>query len=207
MSRLTSSSLLVGFDTTIRRENGVEYFEHHVGDFATPSNRNAIEMRFTGVDAAALAKMVTRITGDVRHAIIALYPYVRDPWRALSKDGWTTLHQAVFRRRSVLGLASRNLWVVGYAHAEEKLADMLYWAWTLPGRDTLMIVHAAPDQANALVESFEDDHEDGDAMDVKLIPIYPTIVSRAVAGRHVRVSSKAVDHERLQMICDEIRQG
>jgi hypothetical protein len=205
MIDIRSSALFAAIDSCVRRENGVEYFEHHVGDFAAVVTPMVIDLRFSEVDALALARMITHITGGVDRAIVTLYPYLDQPWQELASDGWTTLYRHVFRRRGILGLGASYPWVAGYAHSESKLAQVLYWAWTLPGRDTLTVVHAAPEQTRPLVEYFEDDREDTDVNDTRLIPFYPTIVSRAFSGRYVRVASTALDTATIQQLQDAIR--
>lgn len=200
MTNFDSSRLFAHLESFVHEGRPAPVFEHYVGNFTTHESTLVTEIGFSPDDAAALARLAVRVCGDPAHTMIALYPYVAEAWRAMSATGWTTLHHRVFQRPGFFGLGGTNPWVVGHAHDEAKLAEILYWAWTLPGRDTLLIVHAAPADTVALVRDFEDDREDTDTNEWKLIRAYPTILSRAFGGRHVRIFSTVLDSTMLRSI-------
>lgn len=170
------------------------YLECEIGDFTVPGHWTS-SVTFVEQDAAILARLATAIAVNSQQVLLAFYPWAQEAWKEISASRWSTHHERVFRRRGLLGLGGENQWVIGHAHDEEKLAEVLYWAWTLPGRDTLLIIPAEPHEIDPLIQAFEDDREDDGSNEVRLLKWYPVVLSRGREAKCVRMFGTSIDRE------------
>ena len=122
----------VGCET--RRAGDTPYMECRDGDFLIPG-RSVSNIVFSEADTAVLARLAQSLAGRPDELLIAFYPWVEQEWARISAERWTTVHSRVLRRRRLFGFGGDNPWVVGFAHDQRKLEEVVYWAWTLPGRD------------------------------------------------------------------------
>ncbi len=182
--------------STAKAGDGLAYYEHHVGDFVKSEGRVVTDIVFTKDDAREIAELL-QCFGNASEIVIALYPWLDSSWESLSASGWTTMHEQTFVRHRWLGRAGSHRWVVGRARSAEKLVEIIHWGWTLPGRDTLLFIPTSELDIRPLVESFEDDQEDNDANEIRLLHDYPTVASRGFEGRYLRVFSTTVDERAL----------
>lgn len=182
--------------STAKLDDGLVYYEHHVGDFVKSEGRVVTDIVFTKGDARAVAELL-QCFSEASEVIIAFYPWLESGWESLSASGWTTMHEQTFVRHRWLGQAGSHRWVVGRARSPGKLVEIIHWAWTLPGRDTLLFIPTSDLDIRPLVRSFQDDEEDNDTNEIRLLRDYPALASRGLEGRYLRVFSTTVDDRAL----------
>jgi hypothetical protein len=191
---------------TGRLDNGVTYYEHHICNFVESKGSIVTSIRFTPQDAKAVGKLL-QCFAQASLITVALYPWVEAAWESLSALEWTTMLTKTFVRHRWLGSAGSQRWVIGRAHSEQKLENIIQWAWTLPGRDTLLFIPiASTDVANIwpLATEFRDDQEENGENELRLLKHYPIVASRGVEGRYFRVFSTSLDETALAKCADPI---
>ena len=172
-------------------DSGQIVYEHRIGDYAKVRSPVVTDIVFTPDDAAELVA-VLGCFGRLSDLVIAFYPWLESVWRDLSRTEWTTIHESRFQRKHWLR-SSSHLWVIGHANTERKFAEILYWAWALPGRDSLLLIPTTDHDAAALIATFEDDTEDTTRNELRLLPHYSTVASRGFQGRYLQIFSTNVD--------------
>lgn len=162
------------------------------------SRRRGISLHRSSLfrDAEVIATLLQYFS-HVSQIAVALYPWVEKTWQSLVESDWTTVQTTVFTRNRWLGFAGSLPWVVGQAHSFEKLVDIIYWAWTLPGRDTLLFVPLGSIDAGRIIREFDDDQEDNGLNELRLLKDYPIVASRGYEGRYLRLFSTTIDESRL----------
>jgi hypothetical protein len=176
-------------------ENGVKYREYHLGDFVEANGPLLTSIRFKPEDARAVGRALQRFA-EASLIAVAVYPWVEAAWESLTRQDWTTMTTKTFVRHRWLGSAGSNRWVIGRAHSAQKLEEIIHWAWTLPGRDTLLFVPmVSTDVANIwpLANEFLDDQEENGANEIRLLKHYPVVASRGFEGRYLRVFSTKLE--------------
>lgn len=168
-----------------------------VGDFSVPETDVAFETSFTRSDAVVLANLLVGFSGGPESIVIALYPWARKAWARLSSTGWTSLARKDFVRRWKFGFRSKVPWEAGFAHSLDELVRIVEWAWTLPGRDTLLFLVSPEHDIAPLLNLFEDDREDDGSNEARLASAYEAVFSRGKEASGIRVVIRDADLTRL----------
>jgi hypothetical protein len=172
--------------------DGTVYYEHHLGNFVRRQGHWTVDIAFTADDARAVAEVLESL-GPLEELAVALYPWSESTWNEIAANGWTTLHERRFVRYRWLRSIGSHRWVVGNVHSVNKLVDVVEWAWTLPGRDSLLFVQTNGTGVTPLLSEFEDDQEDSNVIELRLLRHYSYIASRGFEGRYLRVFSTSSD--------------
>jgi tetrahydromethanopterin S-methyltransferase subunit F len=173
-------------------DDGTVYYEHQLGDFVRRQGPWTTDIGFSADEARAVAAVLESL-GPLEELAIALYPWVKSAWSEIVANGWTTLHERRFVRHRWLGSMGVHRWVVGNVHSADKLVEVVEWAWTLPGRDSLLFVPTNSTGVAPLLSEFEDDQEDSNVIELRLLRHYPYVASRGLEGRYLRVFSTSPD--------------
>jgi hypothetical protein len=180
--------------------DGIRAREFSVGNLIRRQDRSVTEIGFDESEAECLSKMLLKMAGGCEGIILALYPGIPEVWERLSVSAWNELHRKEFVRR--WSSPRRIPWVIGSATTAVKLAEVLHWAWTFPGRDTLLAVVGRGQDWHPLADLFEDDHEDDGENERRLVVPYPTIVSRGLRAANVRVVTREYEVQDLRAIIE-----
>jgi hypothetical protein len=169
-----------------------EFFVHRFGDFVTRRTALTMDVSFTEDDAGRLAAFCVSLAGAVEHVGVAFYPWVERRWRELSAADWRTHVERQFPRRR-FPRPTFSTWVVGAAASEAKLAEVVLWAWTLPGQDTLLLFDLAEVNADTVAGMFQDDREEDPVNETALLAVTSNVLSRGDSGTHIRLFSTKLD--------------
>jgi hypothetical protein len=197
----SSMKVTMAISTTVGwLRSGEKFYEHHIGDFVEVHSSFTTSISFSIEDAQWVARLLLRFA-DVSLVAVAVYPWVEAAWEALTAHGWASMSTKTFVRHRWLRSAGSQRWDVGRADSEQKLAEIIHWAWTLPGRDTLLFIPISDKSAAAigpLVTEFQDDQEENGENELRLLRYYSVVASRGFEGRYLRIFSTTVDEAALQ---------
>ena len=157
------------------------------GDFVRRRTALVMDIGFDDRDAECLAQLLVKMAGSCDRILVALCPWVEEVWRDISAADWTEWYR-------------RGAWVIGSAQTTQKLIEVIQWAWTLPGRDTLLFVVARTEDWRPLQALFEDDHEDDGVNERNLVAAYPTILSRRYKAMNVRIVTREYDVDAIRAL-------
>jgi hypothetical protein len=175
--------------------------EIEIGDFSVRDTRYALETTFTERDAVFLSQLLLELAARPADILIAFYPWLEAEWARRSANGWTSLFSKTFIRRWWF-IRSKNRWEIGFAHTAEKLTEIVEWAWTLPGRDTLMFVISPAHEYEPLIAGFVDDREDDGENEARVASQYPAVVSRGYCATSIRMFSRDYSIDEVKAACD-----
>jgi hypothetical protein len=187
--------------------SGEKFYEHHIGDFVEVDGSFITSICFSIEDAQWVARLLLCFA-EVSLVAVGVYPWVEAAWESLIAHGWTTMSTKTFVRHRWLRSAGSHRWDVGRADSEQNLADIIHWAWTLPGRDTLLFIPISDTRVAAiepLVREFRDDQEENGENELRLLKFYPVVASRGFEGRYLRIFSTTMDEAALTKCMAELR--
>jgi hypothetical protein len=191
-----------------RAESPVHYWEFRVGDFVARKTARVTEVGFSLGDAEVVADLALAMAGGRAGSVLVLfYAWLEAAWAEWSRTGWTTLGSRVFTRRGLFGRTEARTWVCGFAHDREKLVGLVHWLWTLPGRDTLILLPEGGGDAATALALLEDDREDDGSNERRIVATFPTVLSRGERAESLRVLSKTWPEAEMRRLVVEASAG
>ncbi|HEX9984724.1 MAG TPA: hypothetical protein VGF69_15795 [Thermoanaerobaculia bacterium] len=165
------------------------------------------DVAFSEHDAEFVGRLATAMGGTAETVLVLFYPWLPAAWDERRQSGWTTLGSRTFMRRGFFGRKEERQWISGFAHTQEKLIELIYWIWTLPGRDTAVFI---PDGCGKWAEAMsllEDDREDDGSNERRMIEWFHTVLSRGERAEYLRVLSRQCSEMEMRRLVGEATAG